>query len=253
MIELIELKAVFIPIWFALFFIGERLARVATPPVSKARLWRNGGLWAINLILSPAFVLPVTAWAAAHSPWTRPGWLAGGAGLATDFILLDLWVYWVHRAYHEIPLMWRLHRPHHRDEHLDTTSAARFHFGEVALSATLRVGLIVALAIPFAHVVLFETLLLAATIFHHSNLRLPGRFEAALSRVIITPSIHWVHHHALKTDTNSNYGAVLSVWDRLFGSRSRTRRSPDMKIGVEGLEDRPFLGLLIAPFTRRVR
>jgi sterol desaturase/sphingolipid hydroxylase (fatty acid hydroxylase superfamily) len=64
----------------------------------------------------------------------------------------------------------------------------------------------------------------------------------------VTPSIHWVHHHALRADTDSNYGTIFSFWDPLFGSRSRRRRTPDMRIGVERQRDRPFLALLAAPF-----
>ena len=71
-----------------------------------------------------------------------------------------------------------------------------------------------------------------------------------MSFLIVTPSIHWVHHHAIRRDTDSNYSALLSVWDRLFGSRSATCRTPDMPIGTEGLKDRGIGGLLARPFDR---
>ena len=107
-----------------------------------------------------------------------------------------LWIYWWHRANHELPFLWRFHAVHHYDELLDTSSAVRFHFGEVALSALARAGVIVLLDLPLASVVLFEGLVLMAAIFHHSDARLPPAIERPLSRVIVTPSIHWVHHHA---------------------------------------------------------
>ena len=66
--------------------------------------------------------------------------------------------------------------------------------------------------------------------------------------MIITPSLHWVHHHAVQADTDSNYGTVFSFWDPLFGSRSATARRPDMAIGVEGRAERPLGRLLIRPF-----
>jgi sterol desaturase/sphingolipid hydroxylase (fatty acid hydroxylase superfamily) len=69
--------------------------------------------------------------------------------------------------------------------------------------------------------------------------------------VVITPSIHWVHHHAIRADTDSNYGTIFSFWDRLFGSRSATERFASMKIGVERMRDRPFFRLLTAPFGRQ--
>ncbi len=233
---------------FAVLFLAERVA-AATPAPGAARLVRNGILWALLVLLSPLIVLPLTAFAAEHPLWRRP---VGDPllMLVIDIVLLDLWSYWLHRAYHEVGLMRRFHRVHHLDEHLDTTSAVRFHPGEVALSALLRMIPIMLLAVPFAHVVIFETALLAASFFHHSNVRLPAAFERVLSRVIVTPSIHWVHHHAIPRDTNSNYAAIFSLWDPLFRTRSATKRTPDMKIGLAGVEDESVTLLLLAPFRR---
>jgi sterol desaturase/sphingolipid hydroxylase (fatty acid hydroxylase superfamily) len=239
--------------WFASVFVAERLAPAAPPPEGVARLVTNGALWLIVLLISPLIVLPLTAFASGHPIWMRPEIEPAWPLLVADIILLDCWTYWLHRAYHRVPVMWRLHEPHHLDEHLDSSSALRFHAGEVALSALLRMAPIALLAIPFGHVVIFETLLLAGAIFHHSNLRLPGRLERALSWVIVTPSIHWVHHHAIRRDTDSNYSGILSLWDRIFGTRSPTARAPEMKIGVEGLEDRAVFELLLRPFMKRLR
>jgi sterol desaturase/sphingolipid hydroxylase (fatty acid hydroxylase superfamily) len=116
------------------------------------------------------------------------------------------------------------------------------------LSAVARAAVIVLLAIPLGSVVAFEALVLIAALFHHSNLRLPAAFERALSFVVVTPSIHWVHHHRARADTDSNYSTILSLWDRLFASRSPHRRAPDMAIGVEAREEHALPGLLVAPF-----
>jgi len=251
---LLAAKAIIVGAWFAAFFIAERLAASAPPPTSKMRLLRNGALWLTVLALSPLIVAPITAWGANHLLWERPDRITTGVialvVLAVDLVILDIWTYWLHRAYHRVPLMWRLHEIHHRDEFLDTTSAVRFHIGEVILSAALRLILIVVLALPLTTVIIFETLLLCSAVFHHSNLRLPKSFEAALSRIIVTPSIHWVHHHATREDTDSNYASLLSLWDPVFSSRSRTKRDPEMKIGVEDVEDQSFLRLILMPLVR---
>lgn len=242
--DAVAIKSGIVAAAFVALFVWERLDPAAAPPASSARLATNGALWILVLLASPLIVLPLTAFAA-----ERPLWERGGDGLlyvALDLLILDLWAYWIHRAYHETAL-WRLHAPHHLDEHLDTTTALRFHVGEVVLSALLRMAPVVLFAIPFAHVVAFETLLLAASIFHHSNVKLPRGFERMLSLAIVTPSVHWVHHHAVRADTNSNYSGVLSVWDRLFGTRSRSAREPKMRIGIEGFSDRPVWRLLVAP------
>ncbi|MCK5749882.1 MAG: sterol desaturase family protein [Oricola sp.] len=250
-LEALGPKAVVAGAVFLALFVGERVASAAPPPHSGQRLVRNLGLWAIVLVMSPLIVAPMTVYGANHLLWTRPEALqAGAAVLIADIVLLDLWTYWLHRAWHRAPVMWRFHRVHHFDEFLDTTSAFRFHLGEVAASAALRLIPIMALAIPFAHVLIFETVFICAVIFHHSNLRLPRRFEQALSRIMVTPSIHWVHHHAVMKDTHSNYGAIFSVWDRLFASRSAAARTPEMKIGLESVEDKPLLKLILQPFMR---
>jgi sterol desaturase/sphingolipid hydroxylase (fatty acid hydroxylase superfamily) len=212
---------------------------------------RNAVVALPNAAVSPLIVVPVTAFAAAAAPWARPGWWGGWGALALDLLALDLWIYFWHVALHRAPVLWRFHEVHHRDRFLDTTTALRFHFGEPIASAVVRGAVVFALAIPLAHVLAFEALLLIAVLFHHSNLRLPPRVEAALAWVVVTPSIHWVHHHRRREDTDSNYATILSSWDRIFRTRSATRRSPGMEIGAPGAEELAPLDLLALPFRPR--
>src|SRR3546814_14614450 len=100
---------------------------------------------------------------------------------------------------------------HHLDRFLDSTSALRFHFGEVLLSALARAAVVVALGFPFTSVLAFEALVLVATLFHHSNLRLPPALERPLARIVVTQSIPWVHHHAVPPHPDSNYPTVASL------------------------------------------
>ncbi len=248
-------KAYAVAAWLLAFFVAERLfpadrAAAAHPfaPPRLHRLARNGGLFLLNFVLSPLVVVPVTAYAAAvHPPW-RPSWWHGGLGLGLDILLLDFLIYWWHRANHEVPFLWRFHSVHHLDATLDSTSAVRFHFGEVLLSAGARAGVILLIGFSLVSVLVFETLVLIAAIFHHSNLAIRPALETMLSRVIITPSIHWVHHHARRIDTDTNYGTIFSFWDPLFRSRSPVHREPGMKIGVEGKVEETLLDLLLRPF-----
>jgi len=245
----LTVKAAMLAGWLPAFALLERWRPVAQrPPGSdRPRLFRNIGFWLVNTGLAPLFA-PITLAAASVQLWERPVWGPDWAMLLLDLLLLDLWIYGWHRANHELPFLWRFHQVHHRDEFLDVTSSLRFHPGELLLSALVRAGVIIALAIPLASVALFETVLLLVVTCHHSNLRLPAGLERALRLVIVTPSHHWVHHHARRADTDSNYGAVLTLWDRLFASFSRTQRSPDMPIGVEGARDPTLLGLAALPF-----
>jgi sterol desaturase/sphingolipid hydroxylase (fatty acid hydroxylase superfamily) len=236
----------------AVFLVLERLfpAAMCRVKAMAARMAKNASLFAFNALLSPLIVIPLSAFAAQWALDWRPEWWSGWTGLILDLLLLDLWIYWWHRANHEIQFLWRFHEVHHLDEFLDVTSAVRFHFGEVLLSALVRASVIFILAIPLTSVVIFETMVLLNAIFHHSNVKVPPRLERVLSWFIVTPSIHWIHHHAIRRDTDSNYANFLSVWDRIFGSRSWTVRTPDMKIGVETLADVPLLSLAIRPFRK---
>ena len=190
-------KAALIAGAFLLWFVCERLWPAVDSPLllrfgrataaAWRRLVRNLGLFSINLLLSPLLVVPITAWANAHDLGLRPDWWDGWPALVADVVILDLWIYWWHRANHEFPLLWRFHSVHHFDELLDSTSALRFHFGEVLLSALVRVPVILLLGMSLASVIVFEALVMVAAIFHHSDVRLPGTFERALSKVVITP------------------------------------------------------------------
>lgn len=246
---------------FVFFALAERWRPAVESPLlvrlgrSTKEAWRrltkNLGLFSLNALLSPLIVIPITYWASGFSFGLRPAFLDGWWGLAVDILVLDLFIYWWHRANHELPILWRFHQVHHLDELLDTTSAVRFHFGEVVLSALVRAVVIIAFDISLAAVIVFEALVLTSAIFHHSDAKVPGWLERPLAKVIITPSIHWVHHHAIRADTDSNYGTIFSFWDRLFGSKSATERFAEMKIGVERMRDRGFVRLLWAPFGRQ--
>jgi sterol desaturase/sphingolipid hydroxylase (fatty acid hydroxylase superfamily) len=255
--ELLTGKTSITILFFGAVFVLERLFPAVRPRIGKIagraispllRIAKNLGFAGINALISPLIVIPITLWASRWPLDWRPDWLTGGAGLVFDLLVLDFWIYWWHRANHRVPVLWRFHEVHHLDQFLDVTTAVRFHLGEVLLSAIVRAAVIIVLAIPITSVVIFETALLLATMFHHSNMKLPEGLERTLSWFVVTPSIHWVHHHALQCDTDSNYATVLSIWDKLFASRSPTQRTPNLEIGVEGRYEEPFLSLISKPF-----
>lgn len=250
---MLAMKALALAAWFALLAIAERIWPAAQrPPRSDGpRQFRNASFWIANALMNPVVTLPISLGAASLALWSRPElplWL----DLTIDLLILDLWTYAWHRANHEWPLLWRFHRVHHLDEFLDTTSAVRFHPGEVLISALARAPLIVVADIQLASILLFDVLVMASALFHHSNVRLPARLERMLRWIAVTPSHHWVHHHAVRADTDSCYGTLLTVWDRLFRSWSATERTPDMAIGLEGERDAALATLAAAPFKPRV-
>ncbi len=165
-------------------------------------------------------------------------------------LLLDAWTYTWHRINHLIPFLWRFHRVHHADAKMDVSTAGRFHFGEIVFSSALRIPLI-ALAGAYAwELILYETMMFAVVQFHHANIVLPPRLDRALRFFIVTPAMHKVHHSRLRHETDSNYSAFLSIWDRLFHSfRLRTDLSK-IDFGLDEFdapEDGTIKGLLRMP------
>jgi sterol desaturase/sphingolipid hydroxylase (fatty acid hydroxylase superfamily) len=246
----LPLKSVLVPATLVVLLVLEHMYPLVQWTGGLWRMGRNLGLSLINATLAPVIIIPVTMYAAGHTLNWRPDTWTGWPFLLADLLLLDLWIYWWHRINHVLPFLWRFHEIHHLDDTLDATSALRFHFGEVVLSSLVRAGVMIVLDVPLISVVVFESVVALSALFHHSNLALPVWLERPLSKVIVTPSIHWVHHHALRRDTDSNYATILSVWDRVFSSRSATIRTPDLPVGVEGMKDKRLLHLALRPFTR---
>ena len=228
----------------------ERVFPMVRVRIHLNRLARNFSFAGFNVLLGPLIVIPATAYAVGYALQWRPDWWSGWLGLVIDLLILDCWIYGWHRLNHVVPFLWRFHEVHHLDENLDASSALRFHFGEVILSSFVRAVFILLLGVPLKSVVVFETLVTVAALFHHSNLKLPDKVDAVLSRIIVTPSLHFVHHHALSGDTDSNYATILSIWDRVFASRNLMKFNSTMKIGVEGLSDVPILRLILRPFYK---
>jgi sterol desaturase/sphingolipid hydroxylase (fatty acid hydroxylase superfamily) len=240
------IKAVTLVTTLCILLIAERIRPAVSARWEAARWLKNFSLAAINFIIGPVIVLPISHYAQAHSL----NFHIIGENPVFALVLLDLWLYIWHRLNHMVPFLWRFHEVHHLDETLDSSSGLRFHFGEVILSALVRAAVIWLLNIPFNTVVVFETLVVVAALFHHSNLLLPAKFEYLLAKLVVTPSLHWVHHHAKRIDTDSNYATVLSFWDVIFRSRSKNARALNMKIGVEGAPEKTLLHLILSPFWK---
>lgn len=150
---------------------------------------------------------------------------AGPIRFLVALVLLDGWLYLWHRANHAIPFLWRFHRMHHSDPHMDVTTATRFHLGELTASAVARLALIPLFGFSIWEIIAYDILLVAVTQFHHADISL-GRVDGCLRLLIVTPDMHKVHHSDFQPETDSNYSSVLSVWDRLAGS---FRMRPDLK------------------------
>jgi len=174
------------------------------------------------------------------------------ASFVITFLVIDLLVYGQHRVLHQWYLFWRMHRTHHTDKHIDATTSLRFHpFEAVFRTATAAVTISIFGLPPAAWLLTFGIHLISNTV-SHSNILLPIRFEKALSYLIVTPSVHRIHHSTSLDNLHANYGTTLTAWDRLF----KTYRGVDTlrykeEFGINGSENiavDSFANLMLDPF-----
>jgi len=176
------------------------------------------------------------------------------AATLLSMLLLDLLIYWQHRLFHRIPLLWRLHRVHHADPDYDVTTGARFHPLEIVLSMLIKFAAILLLGPPLVAVLLFEVILNGMAMFNHGNVSLPGAVDNWLRRLLVTPDMHRVHHSVRSDEMHFNFGFNLSLWDRLFDSYVAQPKEGhhQMQIGLKEFKrarDISWLsGLLLLPF-----
>ena len=177
-----------------------------------------------------------------------PAWLE----TALAVVLLDYTLYVWHVLTHRVPLLWRFHVAHHVDLELDTSTALRFHFGELALSVPWRAAQVLLVGVTPHALSVWQTLLLLSIMFHHSNVRLPIAVERRLNRLLVTPRMHGIHHSIIEAETNANWSSGLTVWDWLHGTLRLNVPQDEIAIGVPAYRDPDELTLdkvLLMPFA----
>ena len=139
--------------------------------------------------------------------------------LAIALVLLDLTAqYWAHYLLHKIRWMWRMHVIHHSDTKVDATTGTRLHPGDFAVREVFALSALVLTGAPLAFYVIYRVTTIFFTFLTHANISLPARADAMLSLVFVTPDMHKFHHHFERPWTDMNFGGILSVWDRMFGT-----------------------------------
>ncbi|MEM7523772.1 MAG: sterol desaturase family protein [Pseudomonadota bacterium] len=247
---------------FALMALWEWRAPRRAREIGRERRWTtNLGLVVIDTIMV-RLLFPAAAVGAAidaagmgwglFNALDWPLWLE----IVLVFIILDFAIWAQHVVFHFVPALWRFHMVHHADEEMDVTTGLRFHPVEIALSMLIKIGLVYALGAAAVAVILFEVALNAASMWSHSNLRLPAGVDRVVRRIVVTPDMHRSHHSVERREHDTNFGFFLSVWDRWFGVYTET---PDgghegVALGVKrwrGGESARLTWSLALPFRRR--
>ncbi|AKA34371.1 sterol desaturase family protein [Flagellimonas lutaonensis] len=169
-------------------------------------------------------------------------------------MLLDLiGAYTAHWVEHKVKPFWMIHLVHHTDHNVDTTTANRHHPLESLIRYVFTLFGVFIVGAPIGIIMLYQSLSVVLSQFNHANIRLPKKVDNALSWVIVSPDMHKVHHHYVLPYTDSNYGNIFSIWDRLFGTYMKL--DPEKIVyGVDTFPDErensSVWGLLKQPFHK---
>jgi len=210
----------------ALFWIIESAVPLFAFRSSK---WKHAGInifftlttIVVNFVL--AFILVWSSdWAVANNfgvlQWLdMPLWATAIVGL----MLLDFGgAYLAHWTEHRVPLLWKFHLIHHTDQELDTTSANRHHPGESVIRFVFTTAAVLLFGAPIWLVFLYQSMSVVLSQFNHANITVPKWIDKSLGLIFVTPDMHRVHHHYRLPYTDTNFGNIFSIWDRLFGTYS---------------------------------
>ena len=222
--------------WFVLLALAEC---VLVPPQrdqsSNSRLITNFGLAAVVLSVGGLFPLAKLAASAAGQSLglglARVVALPWLALLALTLLAETFGSYWAHRAMHRLPLLWRIHRVHHADNAMDVSSSFRNHPLELLVTLPVSAAAVLIVGTPASVVIVAQSITGAAAIWAHADLALPPRLDKAVAWISFTPRLHRLHHNPERTTHDSNYGELLTLWDRLFGTF--TDRSEREAVGLK--------------------
>ena len=164
------------------------------------------------------------------------------------FALFDLAIYLWHVVSHKNDYLWRFHKVHHSDKGFNVSTGFRFHVFDLLIEIIYKCVFVVIIGVNAYLVLSIEIFELFFILFHHANIRVPN--EDLISNVFITPSLHRTHHSKKRSEHDSNYGIVFSIWDQLFGTRKEV--VPE-HIGLDLIEADNFIQLFSLAFITEIK
>lgn len=156
------------------------------------------------------------------------------AQVVLGVFLLDLiGAYFIHWTEHKVKWMWKFHLIHHSDTTVDVTTGLRHHPGETVFRISFTILAVIIVGAPIGIVMLYQSLSVLFAHITHANINMPRKVDNALSYLFVTPNMHKVHHHYTQPLTDTNYGNIFSIWDRLFGTFASVEDTKALKYGID--------------------
>jgi len=243
------------------FWIIEGSIPLVTMQYKKNKLRHatvNMGFTTIHLIIHTflaILIIGLSDWCKAEN-FGFVYWVNAGIGgtILISFLTLDFFGGWlVHITEHKVPMLWRFHVVHHADNNVDVTTGLRHHPVESVLRGVFFFMGIFVSGAPMYAVMIFQTILVLSTAFTHANISMPRWLDKGLSYILVSPNMHKVHHHWKQPFTDSNYGAILSIWDRILGTFKKLDPK-EIRYGLDRYypneKDEDFGLLMKSPFQK---
>ncbi|MES2489965.1 MAG: sterol desaturase family protein [Pseudomonadota bacterium] len=247
-------------LFFIAVFAWETLRPLQTLQMNVWQRWpANGLMWTLNMVIGSKLGQAIILMAVSYQVSYGSGWLTetfeDRVFIALFSVLvLDVWHYFFHRLMHSWGWLWRMHRVHHSDRDFDLTTGLRFHPLEGALTTAWMLAPALILGMPWYALMTNAILTLTVDYFTHANAELPPRLELWARYLLVTPSLHRIHHSVLAPEDRYNYSTTFIFWDRLFGTY-KSRSAQKGAAPLTGVEEIPAtrssgsIHTLLMPFT----
>ncbi|MDB5102472.1 MAG: sterol desaturase [Fibrobacteres bacterium] len=253
-----DIQPILIVAFIILFGVLETFAANVQAVPGRGRHFRRGLVLALSsfsiFALTGLFSALTMDWAETHRfGLVRNLPIPAYAKIALGIPLIDLAGYFLHRAWHRVPWIWRLHRVHHNDPTPDVTTSLRFHPLDLVLQFPVQALVLAVLGVPVLSAAVYFTLSLPLLFSQHANVRWNPRFDRFARIFISSPGYHRMHHSSVRSETDSNFADVFPLWDRLFGTYRTPKEVRDVRYGIDGFEEEDahrFRTVMLSPFRR---
>lgn len=173
--------------------------------------------------------------------------------LIVGVLLLDfIGAYLVHYTEHKVKWMWKFHLVHHSDTTVDVTTGLRHHPGETIFRIGFTILAVIIVGTPMWLIMVYQSLSVLFAHITHANIRMPKSADRVLSWLFVTPLMHKVHHHYTQPLTDTNFGNIFSIWDRIFGTFAQVEDTKSLVYGIDThmdtKENDDIVNLLKIPF-----
>ncbi|HSQ04253.1 MAG TPA: sterol desaturase family protein [Burkholderiales bacterium] len=219
-------------------------------------LMLTGITFAIGAVLNSTLVLTLTWLDSKGLAWLSKCGLSPLTNTIIVIVVLDFAFYVAHVAMHKVPTFWRFHRVHHSDPAVDVTTTLRQHPGESVIRSSFTAVFAIGLGASPGAFAIYQLSSVLNGFLEHANLGVPLWLDRLLVLITTWPSMHKIHHSRCAAETDTNYGNIFSLFDRVFLTFTPSTLAVGIVYGLSAFDEpdtQSTAGLLRMPFGATAR